>query len=64
VTAASRGHRDIIEFLAGVPSIDLFTQNIQNESVYDIAAEKGDLQTCQILESFERSYLSQIGSEG
>jgi hypothetical protein len=64
VIAASRGHREIIEYLATLPSIDLFTQNLQNESVYDIAAEKGDLYSCQILERSERAYLSSIGSTG
>jgi hypothetical protein len=64
VIAASRGHREIIAYLATLPSIDLFTQNLQNESVYDIAAEKGDLHSCQILERSERAYLSSIGSAG
>jgi hypothetical protein len=64
VIAASRGHWEIIEYLAILPSIDLFILNLQSESVYDIAAEKGDLHSCQILERSERAYLSSIGSTG
>jgi len=37
-----------------VASIDVFVRNLQNESVYDIAAEKGDLTACNLIESVER----------
>jgi hypothetical protein len=55
VTATSRSQRAVIDFLINVPSIDLFIANTQNESVYDIAAEKADLLTCELIERLERT---------
>jgi hypothetical protein len=43
-----------LEFLLVLPSTDIFARNVQGESVYDIAAEKGDLQTCELIERYER----------
>jgi hypothetical protein len=53
VTATSRGQQAVIDFLIKAASIDLFIRNTQNESVYDIAAEKTDLLTCELIEPFE-----------
>jgi hypothetical protein len=47
-----------------VPSIDLFIRNLQNESAYDIAAEKGDLTTCNLIESFERVQWAKTNPNG
>lgn len=54
----------VIKYLISVPPIDLFVRNFQNESVYDIAAEKGDLATCDLIESFERVQWIKSNSDG
>ncbi len=54
VNAASRGHRSILEFLIALPRIDWSIRNVQNESVYDIVAGKGDISTCEWIENIER----------
>ena len=55
VTATSRSQRAVIDFLIKISSIDIFIRNNQNESVYDIAAERADLTTCEQIEPFERT---------
>ena len=55
MTAASRSHRAVLDLLITSPDIDLFIKNLQRESVYDIAAEKGDLVTCELIERCERA---------
>jgi len=55
VTAASRSHKAVLDLLITAPDIDLFIKNLQHESVYDIAAEKGDLVTCELIERYERA---------
>ena len=55
MTATSRSQRAVIDFLIKVPSIDLLIPNTQKESIYDIAAEKADLLTCELIEPFERT---------
>ena len=64
MTAASRGHRPVLDFLLTLPSIDLFVRNIQNELVYDIAAERGDLTACEFIERFERAQWSKSQPHG
>jgi hypothetical protein len=54
VTAASRSHRAVLDLLIASPYIEIFVKNLQQESVYDIAAEKGDLVTCNLIERCER----------
>ena len=55
MTAASRSHRAVLDLLITAPDIDLFIKNLQHESLYDIAAEKGDLVTCELIERCERA---------
>lgn len=55
VIAVSRSHNAVIELLVTLPSIDLFIKNVQGESGYDIAAEKGDLIICELIECFEKA---------
>ena len=64
MTAASRSHGTVIHFLTSVASIDLLVRNLQNESVYDIAAEKGDLITCNLVESIERRQWAETNPNG
>jgi len=64
VTAASRGNIDVIEFLASSESADLFIQNFQNETVYDIAAEKGDLLMCHLISEHEQLQWTKSHSSG
>lgn len=64
VNAASRGHRSVLEFLIALPAIDWSIRNVQNESVYDIAAGKGDLSTCEWIENFERENWLQSNPDG
>lgn len=64
MTAASRGHRAVLESLIAAPSIDLFARNLQNETVYDIAAEKGDLIACELIERHERARWSDTHPDG
>ena len=54
----------MLEFLIAVPSIDLFVSNLQNETVYDIAAEKGDLIACELIEWHERARWSDTHPDG
>ena len=56
MTAASRSHRAVLDLLIASPDIDLFVKNLQQESVYDIAAEKGDLVTCELIGRCERDH--------
>jgi hypothetical protein len=64
VNAVSRGHRSVLEFLIALPAIDWSIRNRQNESVYDIAAGKGDLSTCECIENFERENWSHFNPDG
>jgi ankyrin repeat protein len=54
VTAASKGHRSVVEFLLSLPAIDIFARNLQNETAYDIAAERGDITIYEEIEAHER----------
>lgn len=64
VTAASRNHTDVLEFLICLPSINLFVRNLQNETVYDIVAERGDLASCELIEQFERVHWAEAHPNG
>jgi len=64
VTAASRGHTNVLEFLLTVEAIDVFLRNKQNESVYDILAEKQDLATCTLIEQLERTQFAKSHPNG
>jgi hypothetical protein len=64
VTAASRGQHSVIHFLVSFPSVDLFVRNVQKECAYDIAAEKGDLLACDLIERYERAHWSTVDRSG
>ena len=53
VTAASKGHRSVVDFLLSVPAMDIFVRNLQNETAYDIAAERGDIKVYEEIEAHE-----------
>ena len=58
MNAASRGHRSVLDFLITLPAVDLSIRNSQNECLYDVAAGKGDLSTCRVIETYERDQWS------
>jgi hypothetical protein len=64
VTAASRGHAQVVRLLATIPSNDFFVRNFQNETAYDIAAERMDLAMCELLESCERQQWTKTHPNG
>jgi hypothetical protein len=53
VIAASRGQSNVLDYFLQLPSIDLFARNLQNETAYDIVAQKQDLLSCQKIEHRE-----------
>ena len=64
MTATSRGNYSVIKCLAAYHTVDLFLQNLQNESAYDIAAENADPLACQLIESYERLQWSTVRGTG
>ena len=54
VTAASKGRSPVVEFLIGLSDLDIFARNLQNETAYDIAAERRDIKIYQQIEAQER----------
>ena len=53
--AASRNHKEVLDLLMVSADIDIFVTNLQNESVYDIAAEKANVIMCEQIERCERA---------
>ena len=64
MNAASRGHRIVLDFLMNLPAVDWSIRNVQSESLYDIAAGKGDLSACECIETYEREHWSRSYQDG
>jgi hypothetical protein len=54
VTAASKGCSSVVEYLLTVAGLDIFARNLQNETAFDIAAERADIRIYQTIEAHER----------
>jgi hypothetical protein len=43
-----------VEFLLSLPAVDILARNLQDETAYDIAAERGDIKIYEEIEAHER----------
>jgi hypothetical protein len=56
VTAASKGHVKVIEYLVNKARANPFIKNMNNETAYDVAATMGETFSCEVLEKAERDW--------
>ena len=64
MTAVSRGHVAIVQHLISVAQADVFIENVQGETAFDLAASSCDFRTCDLLEQAERKQWLNTHNEG